>query len=268
MPLTEEDIANAIERTLIDSVPLRRAVVEAVEIDGVRAIYTANLRSPGNNIVGQAQLDENTVDATIEKVINFYKSRHHHCSWITSDASKPANLSERLAHYGFQKLFDLAGLYLDDFEKAIRPNPRISIRCATEADTEQLIHLYSEAYPMPVEEVPMLLENIAVLNGRNYLAYVDDSAEPVSVANMFYLSDKPIVALEGAATLPEYRGRGIYTSLVSKRLEDACADGMHVAIMQADMETSAPICMKLGFKKLCDMAIYVWLNTEEDVDEE
>jgi predicted acetyltransferase len=124
--------------------------------------------------------------------------------------------------------------------------------------------VYTEAYPMPAKEAAMLLDNLAMLNGRNYLAYVEDAEYPVSVANMFYMADKPIVALQGAATLPDYRGHGIYTSLMAKRLQDAHADGIEVAILQGDMETSAPICIKLGFQKACDMAIYVWSQEERE----
>lgn len=264
MPLTKQDIANAIESTLIDAVPVRPDIVETVDIQGIRAIYTPSLYSPETNIVGQAQLDENTVDNTIEKVMVFYKNKDHACSWITSDSSTPTHLPERLVHHGFQKIFDLAGMYLDDFDKAIHPNPEVTVRVATETDKEHLIRLYTEAYPMPEESAMMLLDNLAILNGRNYLAYVDDLDAPVSVANMFYVPDKPIVALEGAATLPEFRGRGIYTSLMAKRLQDARADGMQVAIMQGDIDTSAPICMKLGFQKVCDMAIYAWVTNGEE----
>ena len=73
-----------------------------------------------------------------------------------------------------------------------------------------------------------------------------------------YVPDSPIVLLGGAATVPEARGHGAYTALVKRRLDDARADGREAAIIQADRNTSAPICAKLGFKELCSLELYVW----------
>jgi hypothetical protein len=66
--------------------------------------------------------------------------------------------------------------------------------------------------------------------------------------------------MQGAATLSEYRGNGVYTALMAKRLADARALGMEAAILQADRRTSAPICANLGFEEVCSIDLYVWEN--------
>jgi predicted GNAT family acetyltransferase len=73
-----------------------------------------------------------------------------------------------------------------------------------------------------------------------------------------YLPDSPIVLLGGAATLPEHRGRGIYSALVAKRLADARADGRTAAVIQAARSTSAPIAAKIGFREICGLEFYAW----------
>jgi len=45
---------------------------------------------------------------------------------------------------------------------------------------------------------------------------------------------------------------------VKRRLDDARADGREAAVIQADRNTSAPICAKLGFRELCSLEVYVW----------
>ena len=75
---------------------------------------------------------------------------------------------------------------------------------------------------------------------------------------MIYLPDQPIVVLYCAATLDAYRGRGVYTSLVARRLADAYRDGARAAVIQAVGSTSAPICQKLGFVEFCTMNWYIW----------
>ena len=62
------------------------------------------------------------------------------------------------------------------------------------------------------------------------------------------------------ATLSEYRGKGVYTALMAKRLADARALGMEAAVLQADRTTSAPICANLGFEEVCSLDLYAWGN--------
>jgi hypothetical protein len=59
--------------------------------------------------------------------------------------------------------------------------------------------------------------------------------------------------------VPEARGHGVYSALVKRRLADARADGREAAVIQADRDTSAPICAKLGFRELCSMEVFAWM---------
>src|SRR2546426_793986 len=107
------------------------------------------------------------------------------------------------------------------------------------------------------DAVDATVDRLRAPNGprcRGYFAYVD--ARPVAWSFLVYL-DAPFVLLGGAGTLPEHRGRGLYTALVARRLADACADGRTAAVIQADRETSAPICAKLGFRELCGLELFV-----------
>jgi len=73
---------------------------------------------------------------------------------------------------------------------------------------------------------------------------------------------QPIVVLFCAATLEAYRGQGVYTSLVARRLADAHSDGAQAAVIQAVRTTSAPICQKLGFVEMCGLEWYAWFPEE------
>ena len=98
------------------------------------------------------------------------------------------------------------------------------------------------------------------LRGRHYLAFLDGVEGPISVASMVPFPKSTIAVIQGATTLSEYRGNGVYTALMAKRLADARALGMEVAILQADRRTSAPICANLGFEEVCNIDLYVWGN--------
>ncbi len=82
----------------------------------------------------------------------------------------------------------------------------------------------------------------------------------MSVSSMFSPPNSTIAVMQGAATLTEHRGQGIYTAMMAKRLADARAMGKDTAVLQGDRKTSAPICVKLGFKDVCSIDYYVWGN--------
>ena len=58
--------------------------------------------------------------------------------------------------------------------------------------------------------------------------------------------------------MPEHRGRGVYSSLLSRRLWDAHARGKKAAVLQAARATSAPICERHGFVDVCSLEFYLW----------
>ncbi len=76
-----------------------------------------------------------------------------------------------------------------------------------------------------------------------------DKGEPVSAAWMLYFGDAPIAGLYGGATVPEYRRRGLYTSLVSARARAARDRGIRYLTVDAG-KMSEPILRTLGFQKI------------------
>jgi predicted GNAT family acetyltransferase len=70
-----------------------------------------------------------------------------------------------------------------------------------------------------------------------------------------------VPVISGAATLKAHRGRGTYTALMGARLAEARATGKDAAVLQGDRKTSAPICVKLGFREVCSVDFYAWSPT-------
>jgi hypothetical protein len=58
--------------------------------------------------------------------------------------------------------------------------------------------------------------------------------------------------------MAEHRGKGVFTSLVARRLADGRASGDRAAAIQAMRATSAPICARLGFRELCPLELWSW----------
>ena len=89
-----------------------------------------------------------------------------------------------------------------------------------------------------------------------YVAYVDD--QPVSTAWTYF--PKPnghFATLYGGSTLAEHRGKGLYTSLLSVRLNEISERSHPFAIVEAGA-MSKPIVAKHGFRHLTTVWDYAW----------
>ena len=67
-----------------------------------------------------------------------------------------------------------------------------------------------------------------------------------------------IAYLDGAATLPELRGRKIYSTLLRRRLEAARTRGYHLAAINAE-PLSRGIVAHYGFKEYSRIYLYGWM---------
>ena len=92
--------------------------------------------------------------------------------------------------------------------------------------------------------------------GGSLLARVNGQA--AGNASYRYSSDGRTVYLNGACTLPDFQGRGVFRALVRWRLAAARARGCRFAAVLARVGTSAPILVKLGFTKYFDMPVYLY----------
>jgi len=256
----EDDLIQAIESSLQVYPPVS-GLSEDLAVKGVRGRVT-DLSHPLANLVGMADIAPDDVDATLTMVRNRYSRGRKAYGWVTGPLTRPHDLGTRLVASGLKKEDEMAGMVLTDLAVPIAVDPKIEIREATLHEAQAASEMMARAYDMP-EEVArffnvLLAMTDSKVQNRGYFAYVDGGTEPVGWSYLVYLPDSPIVLLGGAATLPEHRGRGIYSALVAKRLADARADGRSAAVIQAVRSTSAPIAAKLGFREVCGLEFYAW----------
>ena len=86
-----------------------------------------------------------------------------------------------------------------------------------------------------------------VAEGRvsHYLAYLDE--EPVGFGRVVFAPAAGL--LMGGSVLPQARGRGVYTSLVHARWDEAVERGAPRLVVGAGA-MSAPILERLGFERI------------------
>ncbi|REJ04953.1 GNAT family N-acetyltransferase [Microbacterium bovistercoris] len=111
----------------------------------------------------------------------------------------------------------------------------------------------------PLDEAGLreeLAEVVAALDagdGGRVLARLD--GRPVSTGGCTVAGG--FVRLWGAATLPEYRGRGAYRAVLAERLRVGADLGATTALVKGRVSTSAPILARAGFTQYGDERSYV-----------
>ena len=259
MSIDEETLLYALETSAF-LVPELLGRVERLDVPGIQGRITAD-SDPFANLVGASTLDEGNADETIWQVREIYAGWNKEFGWLVGPLSTPWDLSGRLESAGLARSVEMAGMVRTDLGKAIVANPAVYVHEATTDDVEATIHTLADAMEIPADSTYAMTESLFFspepIVRRVYLAYVEGVDTPVATAGMLYLPDQPIALLLSSATLPNFRGYGIYTSLMARRLADARGDGIEAAIIQAVRTTSAPICGKLGFVEIAPMALYV-----------
>lgn len=91
-----------------------------------------------------------------------------------------------------------------------------------------------------------------------YAAAVDGGDAPVAVGYLSYIGDGPSVLLRVSCTLEGNRGRGIYTSVVNRRLHDAARQGRTQCFVHAYSDESRRCLEHLGFHSAGTLQLHRW----------
>ena len=256
----EQSILNALENSVF-MLPEMPGHWDLLNFPGLRAHATPEVSHPFGNMVGVSTLTQENADSVIAQVQDFFAKRRHVVAWWLNPSSTPVDLVSKLETAGFSRVIEQAGLVLTEIQWDIRCNPAVTVRKATSADRDAVIGLYTVGYPLPEKLSAVYCDLLwRIESGNHYLAFLDGVEEPVAISSMFLPPNSTIAVMQGAATLNQHRGHGIYTAMMAKRLADARAMGKDTAVLQADRRTSAPVCVKLGFKEVCSVDVYLWPN--------
>lgn len=216
-----------------------------VPIAGV-TVRDSSLASHRANQAAGARLQPRDVDATVAAVCAHFGARPS--SWNVGAASTPAQLEPALAAAGYTMARESAGLAITRLDTPI-PAPQVAIRRADARDAEALATIGATMFGQDPDEA-LWLQRWTFASPELLVWLVrerDDRDAPILAFAQAYHGADGITRLGGAATLPHARGRGLYRALLRHRLQQAHRAGQGAAVIQANEETSAPICRRAGF---------------------
>jgi GNAT superfamily N-acetyltransferase len=236
----------------------------SVEYAGVRCEQTPFVTRMINEIsrggvVMYSRLDAATADNVIREQITYFKNLDiaERMSWKLYDYDQPADLKDRLIAAGFTANTPSAVLILDlqAIPTALLDPVTHDIRRLTDPDQlGDVLAVLNGVYPGEdyTWSVDTLTETLRQKPEQMsvYAAYAD--GQPVTAAWIDYPSAS-FAGLWGGATLPAYRKRGLYTALVSARVQEAKARGIRFLTIDASPASRA-VLEKFGFRLMA----YAW----------
>jgi hypothetical protein len=245
------EVMDALPLSIMQDVP---GVARRIDVPGVMGFRSDVIPSPYVNLVGRARAAANTIDDTIQRVLETFEGLPF--SWIVGPLSAPRELVQKLEQKGLL-YYDhpMRGMVLDDLAMPMPTNSGVEVVRVSPQDALQYASELASCFGMGMTPEAMQYLFIGYRDTQVYLAFSDRTATPIGFATLTTLSPR-LVLLGGAAVSEAWRGHHVYKTLVKKRLSDARQFGATTALIQAVADTAAPICRRLGFRDICNFNVY------------
>jgi len=201
------------------------------------------------------------LDELIARQRDFFAARGEEFEWKTRSHDRPAELPERLLAAGFvaEETETVLIAPLDAVASSPPPDPSFVVREASgHDDLLRIATLSASVFGSDEAAVAAdLLSRSRADDGTTTHVVAEAGGRFVAASRLEVVPGTGFAGLWGGATLPEWRGRGLYRALVSHRVGAARARG--VAYLQVDaLPTSRPILERLGFTAVTETTPYVW----------
>jgi GNAT superfamily N-acetyltransferase len=218
--------------------------------DVVRHVST--VEGGGGHIL-YSRLDEEDVQRIIGEQIAYFEDLNQSFEWKLYDYDTPSDLKERLVAFGFEVDEPEAIMVLELArapEALLQPLQHTVRQIARIEELEDVLRVESQVWDQDFADLKRYLASTMRQHPERmsiYVAYVD--REPACTGWIYFPQGSRFASLWGGATLEEYRGQGLYTSLLAVRAQGAKARGLGFLTVDAS-PMSRPILEKHGFEMI------------------
>jgi hypothetical protein len=215
---------------------------------------------PWSNGVAYARWRPEVVDERATELVEMFRSRGLAFTWQIGPNTDAVGLSSVLAARGLHREVDALLLTA---KIPIRGRPRENdLRLVEEHDERtatDAVRIERGRTPDEVRtrvEARMRYLKCPARRGGGVVAYRGDLA--VGYGRWRYGTDGGTLFLNGASTLQPHRHSGVYTAILAWRMDRAVRDGKTTAVVIAERATSAPILMRIGFREVG--TVQIWMS--------
>jgi hypothetical protein len=246
--------------------------IKQINIPCLRGYITMS-SSPQMNHVGLAELDGTSVDKVIQETIDLFRIEKKSFTWAVGPNSRPHDINSHLEKFGFELRNDISeyGMVLSTSDEIYNSENSSSIDVSEVSldDLENRAEVISESFGqgMTPETAIMVVNMAKLLNSteryrnkiKGYLATDTETGKTVGYSMMEMDTEDRHAILDGSAVLQAYRRRWIYRKMIWMRQRDARDNGVDHLIIHAVKNTSAPVCEKVWFRKMCGINFYSYI---------
>ncbi|MFJ3925877.1 GNAT family N-acetyltransferase [Streptomyces sp. NPDC090022] len=251
-------------RDVYDAQERRGAVADApgALVERVGDVVRQTAPADGWNGVLWSRLTADTADAEIAaQVAHFAGAGAEDFEWKLYDHDGPADLAARLTAAGFvpeppETL--MVARVAEVAAEPVVPEGITLVPVTDEAGVDLMMEVHRQAFEVTRPRIRAQLLTRLTEAPETITAVVAMAGDrPVSAARMEMRAGSSFAGLWGGGTVEEWRGKGIYRSLISHRAREAAARG--IPYLQVDAsDNSRPILERLGFEVLGVTTPYIW----------
>jgi hypothetical protein len=209
------------------------------------------------NGVYRCELDDASAPDRVRRAVAHFRELKLPFRWKVCPSTRPINIPSLLEAEGLALKETLYGLIAEPGQLSFPVNPHVKVEALRLENLEDWLQVQATAWNVPPPGITYIRNSMTESlkqndqAGRNFLAYLE--GKPVASAAFRYFSGYAF--LQGGAVNPDARRQGVYRSLLAHRLELVGKAGLP-AVVHCLENTSAPICLKLGFEKICEIQSY------------
>jgi len=210
-----------------------------------------------------AGLDGDDLDELIARQMRVFTERGEQFEWKLHGHDRPADLAHRLRAAGFVPEDEEAVVIARVADIASRPllPEEVSLREVTERrDFDRIVAFEREAWEDADDQswIADMLEAERTADPDGITIVVAEADGAIVCAGWVrFVRGTDFATLWGGATLPAWRGRGIYRATVAHRAGLAAERGFRFLEVDASSD-SRPILERLGFSVATTTTPYVW----------
>jgi N-acetylglutamate synthase-like GNAT family acetyltransferase len=229
-------------------------IEEVAGAGGVRLIHLPARWFDLDGVVTRLRLGQDGIEERLDQLLAEIGDRNYW--WVIGPSSTPLDLTERLIARGLQVTVNWDCLGLSDLSAAFPANPDVRVEALSLENAED----YAEFLAVQEQDAAMSAKVRAdkLAAAHRYLerprrdAHIFLGRLDGVAASCVVLRIEPngVAYLRNAETLPAYRNRGLYLTLVGHRLKVAREAGCTSAVVQAQIQSSSPILQKRGFRRV------------------
>jgi GNAT superfamily N-acetyltransferase len=215
----------------------------------------------GWNGVTWSALGDADADAVIAAQVDRFAELALSWEWKHYSDDRPADLPDRLLAAGFERgpaeallVAELADLTLD-----VSPPAGVHLRpVRDERDVNALVSVHDEVFGTDHAALGRVLLDALAQQPCPLAAVIAVAGDtPIAAGRVEFHTDTDFASIWGGGTLPAWRGRGVFRSLVAHRAALAVERGFRYLQVDA-MPDSRPILKRLGFVELAITTPFEW----------